>query len=79
MPKRLYLFPNLEAELVRAKVTRAELSAVLNISRVSLNYKMAGRGEFKLEEMERARSFLEQINATSYELGYLFARDPKLK
>ena len=79
MPKVLHLFPNLEAELVRAKITRAEFSAVLGVSRCSLSYKMAGRSDWKLDEMERARTFLQEINGKKYELGYLFKRDPKLK
>jgi transcriptional regulator with XRE-family HTH domain len=78
MPKIISYYPNLVGELARAKITRAELSAVLGISRSGMSLKMTGKSEFSLDQMERARDFLSEINKEEYELGYLFERDKRL-
>lgn len=78
MPKVISYYPNLTGELARGKVTRAELSAILGISRSGLSLKMTGKSEFSLDQMEKTRDFLSQINKESYELGYLFERDRRL-
>ena len=45
------IFRNLEAELTRAKITKAELAKSIGISTGSISLKFNGKTEFTLPEM----------------------------
>ena len=76
MIKRV-VFYNLEAEMLRAKLIRAELAAMINKSVSSINSKFNGKTEFTLGEMEKIKGKLEEFNKQTYTLDYLFERENK--
>ena len=73
MAKEVF-YPNLEAELVRANLIKAELAANIGISIQSLNNKLKKKTEFTLNEMDLIKSHLEFISGKEFTLDYLFER-----
>lgn len=71
---REIIFYNLEAELLRAKIIKAELAAMIDISVGSMSSKFTGKTEFNLDEMQKIKAKLEQFTGQSYTLDYLFER-----
>ena len=68
------IFYNLEAELLRAKVIKAELAAMIGISTGSMSSKFTGKTEFNLNEMLLIKERLETLTGQDYTLDYLFER-----
>lgn len=68
------IFLNLEAELLRAKVNKAELAAMIGISTGSMSSKFTGKTEFNLNEMLIIKERLECISEREFTLDYLFKR-----
>lgn len=68
------IFYNLEAELLRAKVIKAELAAMIGISTGSMSSKFTGKTEFNLNEMQLIKERLETLTGQDYTLDYLFER-----
>lgn len=50
------MYPNLNAEMAREKVTQIEISKLLNLSTSSLSEKMNGKKDFKLKECKKIKS-----------------------
>ena len=71
---REIIFYNLEAELMRAKIIKAELAAMIGISSGSMSSKFTGKTEFTLDEMLNIKVKLEELTGLSYTLDYLFER-----
>ena len=71
---REIIFYNLEAELLRAKLTKTELAAKINISSGSMSSKFNGKTEFTLNEMLQIREILESYTGRELKLDYLFER-----
>lgn len=71
---REIIFYNLEAELLRAKVNKAELAAMIGISTGSMSSKFTGKTEFNLNEMLIIQEILEGISEREFTLDYLFKR-----
>lgn len=71
---REIIFYNLEAELLRAKVNKAELAAMIGISTGSMSSKFTGKTEFNLDEMLNIKIKLEYFTGQNYTLDYLFER-----
>lgn len=71
---REIIFCNLEAELLRAKIIKAELAAMADISVGAMSSKFTGKTEFTLDEMLKIKSKLESLTGQSYTLDYLFER-----
>lgn len=71
---REIIFYNLEAELMRAKIIKAELAAMIGISVGSMSSKFTGKTEFNLEEMQKIKAKLEEFTGQNYTLDYLFER-----
>ena len=71
---REIIFYNLEAELLRAKVNKAELAAMIGISTGSMSSKFTGKTEFNLDEMLKIKIRLESFTGQNYTLDYLFER-----
>ena len=44
------MFPNLEAEMARSKITQAKLAEILNISPTTLSFKLNGKSTLSLKE-----------------------------
>lgn len=71
---REIIFCNLEAELSRAKIIKAELAAMIGISAGTLSSKLTGKTEFALDEMEIIKARLEKITGNELTMDYLFER-----
>ncbi len=65
------MFPNLEAEIARNKLTNAMCAAVCNISEKSFSNKRTGKTEFVLPEMVALQGKL----FPKCTLEYLFAQE----
>ena len=68
------IFCNLEAEITRAKLTKAELARYIGISVGSVSLKFNGKSEFTLPEMLDIQKQLEKVTGQSFTLDYLFKR-----
>jgi len=71
---REIIFYNLEAELLRAKLTKADLAAMVGISYGSMSSKFTGKTEFNLGEMLIIKEKLEALSSKVFTLDYLFMR-----
>lgn len=71
---REIIFYNLEAELMRAKLKRADLALRIGISTGSMSSKCTGKTEFNLDEMLKIKNVLEILNERELKLDYLFER-----
>lgn len=63
------MFPNLNAELARKKLTVKSLSEITGINYESLKNKASGKTEFKRSEMYR----IKKDAFPEYSIDYLFA------
>lgn len=72
-----FIFRNLEAELARAGISKITLARVLSVSVSTLYAKLRGEREFKLEEMERIRSYLERETGSELTIDYIFDKTVK--
>ena len=65
------MYPNLEAEMARAKVTQAALAEVLGITPTTLSFKLNGKSTLSLNEcVEIKRKYFPDKS-----LDYLFATE----
>lgn len=71
---REIIFYNLEAELLRAKINKSELAAMIGISTGSMSSKFTGKTEFNLSEMLIIQARLEDVSEQAFSLDYLFKR-----
>lgn len=71
---REIIFYNLEAELLRAKINKAELAAKIGISSGSMSSKFNGKTEFNLNEMLQIREILKSYTGRELKLDDLFER-----
>ena len=71
---REIIFINLEAELLRAKLTKTELAAMIGISIGSMSSKFNGKTEFNLNEMLSIKKILETRTGQTLKLDDLFER-----
>ena len=67
-------FINLEAEILRSKLSKAELASMIGISSGSMSSKLTGKTEFNLSEMLAIRERLETSIGQDFTLDYLFKR-----
>lgn len=72
MYKKNPLYPNVEAEITRAQVTRAELAAALGITERTLYNKLSGRTALSLSEARIICAFLEKKTGRPQSLKILF-------
>jgi len=73
MAREIYFY-NLEAELLRAKLNKADLALMIGISTGAMSSKFTGKTEFTLEEMEKIRTRLELLTEKEFTYDYLFER-----
>lgn len=67
------LFPNLEAEMARSKITQAKLAEILGITPTTLSFKLNGKSTLSLKECVEIKK-----NAfPDKSLDYLFQVDEK--
>ena len=67
------MYPNLEAEIARKKLTNADCAKSCNISEKSFSNKRTGKTEFVLSEMQA----LKKIYFDKCSLEYLFEQKPQ--
>ncbi len=62
------MFPNLEAEMARLKITQAKLAEMLGITPTTLSFKLSGKSTLSLKEcvMIKKKAFPDKT------LDYLF-------
>lgn len=67
------VFPNLEAEMARSKITQAKLAEILGITPTTLSFKLNGKSTLSLKECVEIKK-----NAfPDKSLDYLFQTDEK--
>lgn len=69
------MYPNLNAELARKKMSRARLAAELQITSTTMSLKLNGRAELTLAECEKIREIVND----KCTLDYLFWTNQKEK
>lgn len=67
------MFPNLEAEMARKKITKAKLADILGITSTTLSFKLNGKSTLTLKECVeiKKKAFPDKS------LDYLFRTDEK--
>ena len=67
------MFPNLEAEMARSKLTQAKMSDLLGITPTTLSFKLNGKSNLSLKECVeiKKRAFPDKT------LDYLFETEAK--
>ncbi len=65
------MFPNLDAEMARKKITKAFLAKKINKSPTTLSLKLNGRAPITLDECIEIRD----VVGTEYTIDYLFEVD----
>lgn len=65
------MFPNLDAEMARRKITRAALANTLHVTPSTLSMKLNGRAKLTLPECIKIRDAVDK----NLEIDYLFASD----
>ena len=76
MPKQKeVIFCNLEAEISRAQLTRADVAERLYINVGTLRAKLYGKSDFTLTEMLTLKAWLEFKTGRKLTLDYLFTNE----
>lgn len=65
------MYPNLEAELARKKISRKDVAAIIGCSTGTASLKMNGKAVFTMPEARAIRSFLQVKES----IDYLFAME----
>lgn len=67
------MFPNLEAEMARSKLTKSKLAEILGITPTTLSFKLSGKSTLSLKECVeiKKKAFPDKT------LDYLFLADEK--
>lgn len=65
------MFPNLDAEMVRRRITRGMLAEYLHITPTTLSMKLNGKAILTLDECIRIRDIIDK----KLTIDYLFASD----
>lgn len=65
------MYPNLEAELARKKISRKDVAAIIGCSTGTASLKMNGKATFTMPEAKAIRNFLKVKES----IDYLFATE----
>ncbi len=63
------MFPNLDAEMARRKITRAELAEAIGVQPTTLSFKLNGKAPLTLSECIKIRDAIDK----SLKIDYLFS------
>lgn len=66
------MFRNLEAEMIRAGITKEKLSKELGISNKTLYNRLSGYADWSMEEMKKTQAIINISLQQEYTLDYLF-------
>ena len=67
------MFPNLEAEMARSKITQLQMAEMLGVTPTTLSFKLNGKSSLSLKECV----LIKQLMFTDKTLDYLFATDER--
>lgn len=67
------MFPNLEAEMARSKITQLQMSEMLGVTPTTLSFKLNGKSSLSLKECV----LIKQLMFPDKTLDYLFATDER--
>ena len=65
------MFPNLEAEMARSKITQLQMAEMLQVTPTTLSFKLSGKSSLSLKECV----LIKQLMFPDKTLDYLFATD----
>lgn len=65
------MFPNLEAEMARSKITQLQMAEMLGVTPTTLSFKLNGKSSLSLKECV----LIKQSMFPDKTLDYLFATD----
>lgn len=65
------MFPNLEAEMARSKITQLQMAEMLQVTPTTLSFKLNGQSSLSLKECV----LIKQLMFPDKTLDYLFATD----
>lgn len=66
------MFRNLEAEMIRAGITKDNLSKELGLSNKTLYNRLNGSSDWSMEEMKKTQAIINISLQKEYTLDYLF-------
>lgn len=69
------MFPNLEAEMARRKITQAKLAEILEVTPTTLSFKLSGKSTLSLKECVKIKNTVFPDKT----LDYLFQTEEKGK
>ena len=69
------MFPNLEAEMARNKITQAKLADILDVTPTTMSLKLSGRSSLSLKECVKIKRKVFPDKS----LDYLFATDEQVQ
>ena len=67
------MFPNLEAEMARSKITHLQMAEMLGVTPTTLSFKLNGKSSLSLKECV----LIKQLMFPDKTLDYLFATDER--
>ena len=67
------MFPNLEAEMARSKITQLQMAEMLGVTPTTLSFKLNGKSSLSLKECV----LIKQLLFPDKTLDYLFATDER--
>ena len=67
------MFPNLEAEMARSKITQLQMAEMLGVTPTTLSFKLNGKSSLSLKECV----LMKQLMFPDKTLDYLFATDER--
>lgn len=65
------MFPNLEAEMARRKITQATLAAVIGVTPTTMSMKLSGKAPITLAEADKIRDAIDR----ELRIDYLFSSE----
>ena len=65
------MFPNLEAEMARSKITQLQMAEMLQVTPTTLSFKLNGKSSLSLKECV----LIKQLMFPDKKLDYLFETD----
>lgn len=69
------MYSNLRAEMSRYGVSVSDLAKACDIAPTTLYSRLKGTLEFRLNDMEKIKKYLDSVSGKEFALEYLFSRE----
>lgn len=69
------MYSNLRAEMARYGVSVANLAKACDIAQTTLYSRLKGTLEFRLNDMEKIKKYIDSVSGKEFTLEYLFNRE----